>query len=260
MTRGFILQEIFRRVEPDQKTIGQYLQEKVFQPLGVNIQIGVDEEDQKKKSISNVIGYSPEQVVCKAKEAGRLDVLNHLKKFNEYSKETEGRRLDSTPPFEGMTDAFDLRFWNSVEARRAEMPSAGALASARGMAVTAGHLASGGGDLLSQETWRKMHDKATEGFTFGQKTFFTQGGVNYFKDGYDPSNPDHVSDDDDDDFPMYAQLVPAGVYGWGGFGGSVYLWDPVREVSLAYVPTYLAWYDREKRRGVKCLRALYKCL
>ena len=59
---------------------------------------------------------------------------------------------------------------------------------------------------------------------------------------------------------QYGQRVPKGLYGWGGFGGSVYLWDPERNISFAYVPTYLAWYDREKKRGVKCLQALYKCL
>ena len=40
----------------------------------------------------------------------------------------------------------------------------------------------------------------------------------------------------------------------------MFLWDPSREIGFAYVPTYLAWYDREKQRGVSCLRELYKCL
>ena len=30
--------------------------------------------------------------------------------------------------------------------------------------------------------------------------------------------------------------------------------------SYAYVPTCLAWYDREKQRGVGCLQAVYQCL
>ena len=41
----------------------------------------------------------------------------------------------------------------------------------------------------------------------------------------------------------YGQLVPRGLYGWGGYGGSVFLWDPAREVGFAYIPTYLAWWD-----------------
>ena len=67
------------------------------------------------------------------------------------------------------------------------------------------------------------------------------------------------------------------MYGWGGYGGSVFLWDPRTELGYldmstqiylqylhisryAYVPTYLAWYDREKQRGVGCLQAVYQCL
>ena len=50
------------------------------------------------------------------------------------------------------------------------------------------------------------------------------------------------------------------MFGWGGYGGSMFVWDPRLEVGVAYVPTYLAWYDREKQRGVRCLQALYKCL
>ena len=42
----------------------------------------------------------------------------------------------------------------------------------------------------------------------------------------------------------YGQLVPRGLYGWGGYGGSVFLWDPAREVGFAYIPTYLAWWVR----------------
>ena len=50
-------------------------------------------------------------------------------------------------------------------------------------------------------------------------------------------------------------LVPRGLYGWGGFGGSggenmgiknlifisAFVWDLEKEIGFAYVPTYLAW-------------------
>ena len=249
------MQEIFRRVEPQRRTIGQFLEETVFKPLEVNINIGLDEDKQKTKSIANVIGYTPEQVFMKAKEAGRMDILGDLNEFKKQN-ETEGNRRNTSPPFENVSDAFDLTFWNGSAARRAELPSGGALATARGLAVTAAHLAAGGGQLLSKEAWQEMHAKPTEGYTFGMKTFFTQGGVNFFQDGYDVSSEQNNVGIQ----YQYGQQVPRGLYGWGGFGGSVFLWDPEREISFAYVPTYLAWYDRSKKRGVKCLKALYNCL
>ena len=84
-----------------------------------------------------------------------------------------------------------------------------------------------------------------------------------FKDGYDPSIKSTSEVNrcaDDEGFKQYSELVPAGMYGWFGYGGSLFLWDPQREIGIAYVPTYLAWYDRDKQRGVRCLQELYNCL
>ena len=91
LTRGQILQEIFRRVEPQKRTIGQFLEETVFQPLDVNINIGLDEDKQKTKAIANVIGYTPEQVFMKAQEAGRVDIIGDLSEFKKQN-ETEYRK------------------------------------------------------------------------------------------------------------------------------------------------------------------------
>ena len=45
-------------------------------------------------------------------------------------------------------------------------------------------------------------------------SFSTQGGVNCFLDGYDATTED--SPQEEDRFRHYGQMVPAGVYGWGG--------------------------------------------
>jgi len=221
-------------VEPDNKTLGQFLGENVFRKLGVGVHIGLRPEDQERIKIVNVEALSPQQVQESALDAGRQDVLKLLAKFINYNKETEGRRLDQKPPFTGIDELFSLEFWNGPEARRAELPSGGGLASARGLAVIAGHLARGGGDLLSRGAWQKMHQNPKIGFCFGMKCYFTQGGVADFKDGYDPSiNVASCSDekDDDESFKHYGELVPAGMYGWGGYGGSVFLWDPRNEIG-----------------------------
>ena len=39
--RGFILNEIFRRVEPKKRTMGEYLYEEINQKLGASVNIGV---------------------------------------------------------------------------------------------------------------------------------------------------------------------------------------------------------------------------
>ena len=192
LSRGMILQEVFRRLEPDNKTLGQFLGENVFRKLGLGVHMGLRPEDQERLKIVNVEALSPQQVdTCNsslesniitmlqvqesALSAGREDVLKLLTKFINYNKETEGRRLDQKPPFTGIDELFSLEFWNSPEARRAELPSGGGLASARGLAVIAGHLARGGGDLLSRGAWQKMHQDPTPGLLLGgRNTEFTQ--------------------------------------------------------------------------------------
>ena len=57
------------------------------------------------------------------------------------------------------------------------MPSRGALANARSLAVLTGNLVSKeeGKKLVSRDTWQKMHQNPTVGYPLGgMATFFTQ--------------------------------------------------------------------------------------
>ena len=149
-----------------------------------------------------------------------------------------------------------MDFWNSREARRAEIASANGLASARSLAVVAGLLATPGASFpLSPTAWQEMHDFPTEGSTFGMKTNFTQGGVNKFAGG-----EESVGEVKPGEIVHYGDQLPGGLYGWGGYGGSLFLWSPQHKIGFAYIPTYLAWYDRGKQRAVNCLRKLFDCL
>ena len=201
------------------------------------------------------------QVENAARNAGREDIRNLLKAFTNYSSETEGNRLNQQAPFKDMSSAFDMKFWNSSKARQAEIPSANGLACARDLAVVAGQLARGGGQLISPSTWQSMHSKPTEGSTFGMRTDFTQGGINYFSSGCEAGTNSDLPPLLPGQIVHYGQQVPRGVYGWGGYGGSIFVWHPEHNIGFAYVPTYLAWYDRGKQRAVHCLRkAIFDCL
>ena len=123
LSRGFILQEVFRRVVPGQETMGQFLQKTVFSPLGARAHIGLAEHLQTSHKIADVEALSPKEVAEAAAAAEREDVTRLLEKFLSYSSETEGRRLDQRPPWAGMRDTFDIGFWNSAAARRAEVSS-----------------------------------------------------------------------------------------------------------------------------------------
>ena len=223
----------------------------MFTPLGVNVHIGVSSELQGQLDIVDTVTLSDEEIARDATEAGRHDVLEQLKQYQESMKDVV--KKDNPTAWAGM----DNSFWNSESARRAEVTSRGGLASARGLAVIADSLAQTGNGIISRDTWLKMHQEAKEGVMLGGlRTFFTQGGVNCFVDGEDYSKGDI-----NESVPkLWAQRIPRGMFGWNGYGGSVFVWDLERQLSFAYVPTYLAWYDKERRRAVKCLKALYGCL
>ena len=172
-TRGFILQEVFRRVVPGQETMGQFLQETVFSPLGARAHIGLAEHLQTSHKIAPCVALTAEEVLEAATAAGRSDVKQLLTKFQLA---TTSSGSPAPPPILGMVDSVGAEFWDQPRVRRAEVASRAGLASARGLALVAGQLAMQGGSLLSAQAVAKMQQHPTVGFTFGMKTFYTQVG------------------------------------------------------------------------------------
>ena len=62
LTRGFIIQELFRRVEPQHRSIGTFLKAEVFDPLGLHISIGLSEEEQEKAKIADNVSLTEQEV------------------------------------------------------------------------------------------------------------------------------------------------------------------------------------------------------
>jgi len=252
MTRGAVLQELFRRVDSKGRSIGKFLRDEVFCGLEADIFIGLSEEEQRKKHIADLRAFSATELKEHGRKMGRDDLVDSVERMGEMPILED---LWNLPTDLQMKDP--MSFWNSPECRRAEIPSAGGLASARGLAKVASILSQGASDYLGAEGHSALHADPTPGVTFGMSTFFTQGGVNHFEDG--PEAPIEVG------WGLrpcegWGLLVPRGLYGWGGFGGSVFVWDLENEIGFSYVPTYLAWHDREKQRGTRLLNTFYACL
>ena len=56
-----------------------------------------------------------------------------------------------------------------------------------------------------------------------------------------------------------------GYFGWFGYGGSVFQWNPELKIGFAYTPTLLHWFDMTNGRGrllqqevVNCVKSKYK--
>ena len=102
--------------------------------------------------------------------------------------------------------------------------------------------------VLSEEGWTALHDKACDAIMLGQmSTSFTQGGLNIFKDPeIKPENSEFMGRD--------------GFVGWMGFGGSVFQWHPELKISFAYVPTLLDWTDVINGKALKLQKKVVQCV
>lgn len=112
---------------------------------------------------------------------------------------------------------------NSEESRAAEVLSGNIHASAKGLAKIGTFMAqkgtAGGKRIMSEASWNEFHaDKVTEVDynLFGSEFTSVNGGVST-------------------NFPSR----PPGFYGWEGFGGSLFTWNPTHKLSIAYVPVDL---------------------
>ena len=133
VTRGWIANEVFRRVEPSGATVGEHLQE-IAEGLGASVYIGVGE-----KQLANycpvshmsrpyVFGQSLiPKALGRAIDRNILDLMCLVAIFRQFAKDTAKR----APSFEGLGGNNEQ--WNDEDVRRGEIPSANGNCSARGL-------------------------------------------------------------------------------------------------------------------------------
>jgi len=214
LTRGTLANEVFRRVEPRQRTLGEFLEEEVVSKLPADVFIGNNQPNcypfkTIKSSKYCLEGLKKSLGLQSVSLVGLPMVLGYLgmEKFMPKNEQ----------------DPFAMGLFRdrigSGQYQMIELPSANMNASARGMAIIASALANKGAHngtrLLSEETWAKMHADPTKGEIYwGIDLRLSQGGVGVFG-GRSP------------------------FYGWQGYGGSTFHWQPELKIGLAYTCTLL---------------------
>ncbi|MAT93575.1 MAG: esterase [Halioglobus sp.] len=257
LTRGWIVNELFRRVDPDGRTIGQYLREEISGPLGADVVIGVRDEEMPRVARVTIlgIGYQLLQGLL-PRFLGRRVVHNAFQVFSRLFKllplMLRGRKSGSAPPF---ADVPGMGFVNHPDFLRGETPSANANCSARGLARVAAMMAARGAlagrQFLSEEAWAAAHAHPLKASMGGLLTTrFTQGGV----DSFVPCGPGSTRMERD------FNTGREGFYGWMGFGGSIFQWHPQREIGFAFVPTTLHSLDLLNERGKRYQAAVLNCI
>lgn len=217
MTRGWILSQILQRCDPKGRTVGRFISEEIAGPLGVDFHVGMSHEFQAEKVFAEL-----------HQMPGRFKFVNtRLPAILKFATGTmtveQAVALETTKDPSSVANVANPsfldgspNFFQSSHGRAVEIGSANGQANARAMAKIMAVLANGGSldgvTLLSPKGLARALDKPIEAHMAGieMPTTFVQGGWNKFG--------------------------PA-LYGWGGWGGSLMLFDPVNNFAIGYAMT-----------------------
>ena len=257
LTRGWIANELFRRVDPRGRTIGEFLREDISRPLDADVMIGVREQDMGRIAKVSPLGFGFQFLQSlKPKFLGRRIVHNIFQLIGRLARMIpsvlKARKSAAPPPLVGFGV---MDFFNEPGFARGETPSANATCSARGLAKVGAMVAAGGSwegrEYLSEQAWSALHARPLKAEMWGViTTRFTQGGV----DSFIPCGP--ASSRLERDFTDGRE----GFYGWMGFGGSIFQWHPQLQISFAFVPTSLHVLDLLNERGKRYQAEVLRCI
>jgi len=246
VTRGWVANEIFRRVHPEKLTIGEFFRRDVAEKMGADVYIGLPDGEIERVFPIKMTGLV--YPVCQSfvpKFFGRptdFSILDlHLILFSML----KNSRTNCTPapPIEGMGFA-DASIVNTKEFMVGEIPSGNGHASARGLGKIASSMANNGKfgniHILEKPALDLLHSDAKVGDMVFHKNMFTKGGVAKFGPLKNETKVDKIFYENRDGF-----------YGWYGLGGSVMQWHPELKIGFAYLPTLLSWVDMANNRGGK---------
>jgi CubicO group peptidase (beta-lactamase class C family) len=256
ITRGWIVNELFRRVDPARRTIGEFLREEISGPLGVDAIVGVKQEELHRVKKVAPLGFRfqfLESLKPKfLKRKMELNIFQILGKIIRLIPAIRNSTIGhAPPPFKGMKR---IAFFSEPAIAMGETPSANANCSARGLAKIAAMMAAGGKwagrEYISAEAWSALHKDPLEADMGFVTTSFTQGGVAQFSETTQKSSR----------LEKALNSGREGFYGWMGLGGSLFQWHPQCKIGFGYVPTSLNVLDLVNERGKAYQAEVLNCV
>lgn len=258
VTRGWIANEIFRRIEPGRRTMGEFLREQISEPLGIDVYFDISADEARRLSRVQPRGLMSQLLDSfvpgsQARKIG-LTPFELLKRARRVLAAVSGdRRPVLAVPLQGI-DTEGLRVFDSPEYLQAQIPSAGAKCSARGLAKLAAAMANGGQiqgqTVLGRSAMEAVHADPVERSMTIMQNSFTQGGLAQFKESDAAKGPLEAG----------VSAGRGGFYGWFGLGGSVFQWHPKHRIGFAYVPTALNPIDVFNERGKSYQKEILRCV
>lgn len=256
ITRGWIANEVFRRVDPAGRTIGEFLREDISDPLEVDVLIGVPKEDLSRVCRVVPLGFLFQffeslkpRFLGRRMERNIFQIVGWLFRLLSGARNMTTRR--SPAPFKGWTG---IGYFNDPAVVMGETPSANTNATARGLAKIAAMLSAGGSwkgkKYLSANAWKALHGETLFADMSIMPTVFSQGGVNEFVDAGERGGV----------LGRALNEGREGFFGWMGLGGSIFQWHPSEDIGFGYVPTSLNVLDIMNERGKEYQREVLRCV
>ena len=256
VTRGWIVNELFRRVDPAGRTMGEFLREDISQPLEADAIIGVKPEELPRVKKVAPLGFWFQlrqslipKFLKRKMELNIFQILAKILRLLPAVRNTTVRK--APPPYKGMKR---IAFFSEPAVAMGETPSANTNSNARGLAKIAAMMAGGGKwegrEYLTEAAWKAVHAEPLAGDMGFVNTRFTQGGVALFTEtGTDSSRTEKALNDGREGF-----------YGWLGLGGSIFQWHPESQIGFGYVPTSLNVLDLVNERGKSYQAEVLRCV
>ena len=232
LTLGFYEGELLRRVDPRHRSLGQFFQDEIATPLREDVYIRLPEE-------------IPNSRLATLAPPGRIDMLVGFRPlrlmFVGMNPRSNIYRALVTNP--GFAIAHDEE---RVYARTLEVPSGGAVGTARGMAHAYGVFATGGGELgLRRETLDLLAAPAIPP-THGFHDECLKGKVEFSLGFMKPCEN--------------WRFGSTRSFGSPGSGGSLGFADPTIGIGYAYVTSQMGTTFTGDPRDVALREALYSAL
>lgn len=256
LTRGWIANEVFRRLEPSGRTMGEFLRQEISTPFNADVYIGLQEIELQRVSNVKVLSFKYQflqglipRIFGRKMEFNLLQIIIRIFRLISSLRNSTARGAP-----ESITGMNNLHTINSPLVSSGETPSAGAKGSARGLAKLAAVMANGGNlkgqKLMGDSAYAALHAAPISRNMLAMNVAFTQGGLAEFaQQGAEASALDKGLNDGREGF-----------YGWMGLGGSIFQWHPQHRIGFGYVPTSLNVLDLVNERGKAYQIEVVRCL
>jgi CubicO group peptidase (beta-lactamase class C family) len=231
ITLGFYESELLRRIDPQHRSIGQFFQDEIATPLGLDFYINLPESIPDSR-LASLIDPTPFEMLFGFPVRMTLAVWNHRSPLYRALMVNPGSALSHDE--------------QRIYTRNLEVPSGGGVGTARAIAQAYSAFATGGKELgLREETLQELTASATPA-AHGFYDECLKGEVE-FSLGFMKSCPN------------WSFGSPRS-FGTPGAGGSLGFADPQAQIGYGYIPNRIGVTLTGDPRDVAIRKALYSAM